>query len=51
MVKASAKMHRTTFKDLDIWQRMIDSIAKVTPNNLDILFQGKKCEIIISRKQ
>ena len=30
---------------------MIDTIAKVTPNDLDLLFQGKKNETVIPLKQ
>ena len=30
---------------------MNDTIVKVTPNDLDLLFQGKKNEILVSRKQ
>ena len=28
-----------------------DTIAKFTSNDLDLLFQGKKYEIVLSRKQ
>ena len=42
-------MHRTTFEDFDICQRMIP-MAKVTPNDADILFKGKQFEILISQK-
>ena len=41
MVRACAKIRKTTFTDLDILPRN-DTIAKVTPNDHDLLFQGKK---------
>ena len=44
------KMQGTTFKDLDICQRMV-AFVKVTFNDLDLLFQGHKFEIVISGKQ
>ena len=40
-LRDSAKMHQPTFQDLNICQRMIYTIAKVTPNALDLLSQGK----------
>ena len=40
-VSASARMARTTFIDLDIFERMIDVIARFTPNDLDLLFKVK----------
>ena len=44
MMRVSAKMHRTTFIDLDILPTN-DNIARFKPNDLDLLFQGKnmKC--------
>ena len=37
-------MHGTTLKDLDICQRMIP-LRMLTPNKLDLLFQGKYFKI------
>ena len=39
------------FKDLDIFQQMTDTISKHTPNDLDLLFQGKKNETLVSWNQ
>ena len=43
-------MHRTIFKDFG-YLPTNDTIAKDTPNDFELLFQGKKFEILISRKQ
>ena len=48
-VNGSEKMHRTTFICLDMCQWMIP--LWFTPNNLNSLLQGKKYEILISKKQ
>ena len=40
---AGTIMHRMTYIDLDICQLMIDTIAKITSNDIELLFQGKKC--------
>ena len=40
-VRASARMARTTFIYLDICQRMIDVIARFTPNDLDLISKFK----------
>ena len=51
MVRASAKMHKMIFIDLDICQRMIPLQNLHLINNLDPLFQCQKYEIFISWKQ
>ena len=38
-VKANATMQSTPFIDLDIFQRMIETIAKLTSNDVDLLFK------------
>ena len=48
MARASARMYGTPLRFG--YLPTIVTITKVTPNNLDILFQDKKFEILISRK-
>ena len=44
-------MDITIFEDLDIFQQMTDTISKHTPNDLDLLFEGKKDKTLASWNQ
>ena len=44
-------MHRTTFIDLDICQRMIDQPFRNLHLDIDLVFQGKQKWNLLSRKQ
>ena len=43
-------MHRTTFVDFDIFNR-IASLQKLLLHDLDLLVEGKKCKTLISLKR
>ena len=48
-MRAGAKMYKATYIDFVICQRMIcPTIAKITPNDHDLLFKVKNCDVSIS---
>ena len=51
LLNITQKMRKTTFIYFDIFQRMIDTIAKVTHNDLYHLFEGKEINCNISERE